>query len=257
MYSSKPMIFVVISVIVVALVYNSSSTSNVFVQGKPVAGGHIDCNLGEIYGTITCCWYEEVVRYGILTSKYVCQTCTEDGTNCGPIEDWRANKGGDDVTGPLEKEGVLQPLTPPRSVPPTVGENILQQDLEVLEQTPSQGLPPLKQGQGVLPQDGVLEQAPADQGAAELPPTITEETQPAIVEEEPSAPVCQGGLEFNEDLGFCVPEDCPEGQVLDEESGICVLEEPETAEEEPAQSDPEEEQPPEESDGSEDNSGDN
>jgi hypothetical protein len=56
------------------------------------------------------------------------------------------------------------------------------------------------------------------------------------------------GLEFNEDLGFCVPEDCPEGQVLDKESGICVLEEPETEEEEPAQSEPEEEHPSEESD---------
>ena len=48
---------------------------------------------------------------------------------------------------------------------------------------------------------------------------------------------------FNEDLGFCVPEDCPEGQVLDEESGICVLEEPEVVEEEPEQqSEPEEQE---------------
>jgi hypothetical protein len=254
MYSSKPVIFVVISVLVAALLYGSFSE---FAQGKPVAGGHIECDLGEIYGTITCCWYEEVVRYGIPTSKYVCQTCTEDGTNCGPIEDWRAIKGGDDVKGPLGKEGVLQPLTPPRSVPPTVGENILQQDLGVLEQTPSQGLPPLKQGQGVLPQDGVLEQAPADQGAAELPPPATEQTQPATVEEEQSVPVCQEGLEFNENLGFCVPTECPDGQVLDEQTGVCVLEEPEVAEEEPEQqSEPEEQdqqQPTEEEENSDDN----
>lgn len=59
---------------------------------------------------------------------------------------------------------------------------------------------------------------------------------------------------FNEDLGFCVPEYCPEGQVLDEESGICVLEELETAEE-PTQSEPEEEnQLSEESDSGEDSS---
>lgn len=38
-------------------------------------------------------------------------------------------------------------------------------------------------------------------------------------------PVCQEGLEFNEDLGFCVPTECPEGQELNEETGICVLEE--------------------------------
>jgi hypothetical protein len=216
----KSLIFVVISAILAALVYNPSSISNVFVQGKPVYGAYIDCDLGEIYGTITCCWEEQFPDY----QARVCQTCHEDGTNCGPIV-----------------KTSEEPPKPPRSVPPTAGENILQQDLGVLEQTPSQGLPPLKQGQGVLPQDGVLEQAPADQGAAELPPTTTEETQPATVEEEPSAPVCQGGLEFNENLGFCVPEDCPEGQVLDEESGICVLEEPEAAED-PAQSEPQEEQ---------------
>jgi hypothetical protein len=42
-------------------------------------------------------------------------------------------------------------------------------------------------------------------------------------------PVCQEGLEFDEDLGFCVPTECPEGQVLDEETGLCVLEEPDVA----------------------------
>ena len=81
----------------------------------------------------------------------------------------------------------------------------------------------------LLQQDGgVLQQPPADQGAAEQP--ATEGTQPATVEEGPVPP-------------------CLEGQVLDEESGLCVLEEPEAAEEPPA----EEEQPSEDS-GSEDNS---
>jgi hypothetical protein len=44
---------------------------------------------------------------------------------------------------------------------------------------------------------------------------------------------------------------CPEGQVHDEESGICVPEQPETPAEEPAESQPEEEQPTEESDSGE------
>ncbi|MGI0043494.1 MAG: hypothetical protein ACRD47_07265 [Nitrososphaeraceae archaeon] len=222
---SKPLIFVVISVLAIAYISFSE-----FAQGKPVAGGYIECDLGEIYGTITCCWYEEVVRYGIPTSKYVCQTCTEDGTNCGPIEDWRANKVGGDVTGPLGKEGVLQPLTPPLLAPPTAGERV----------------PP---GGGVIQQ-----QPPTDQGAAELP--ATEGTQPATVEEEPPVPVCQEGQEFNEDLGFCVPTECPEGQELNEETGICVLEEqPAAAAEEPEeQQQTEEEQPSEESGSEEDNS---
>ena len=107
----------------------------------------------------------------------------------------------------------------------------------------------LEQSEGAAPPfvPGFLErqqlQPPADQGATELPPpATTEETQPATVEEAPSAPVCLDGLEFNEDLGFCVPEDCPEGQVLDEESGICVLAEPEVTKEEPEQQSQSEEQ---------------
>jgi hypothetical protein len=132
----------------------------------------------------------------------------------------------------------------------------------VLEQPPGEGVaPPVTRGQGVLPQDGVLQQPPpADEGATELPPPATEETQPATVEEEQSVPVCQEGLEFNEDLGFCVPTECPEGQVLDEEAGLCVLEEPEVAQEEPEQSQPEQpeqQQPSEDGDGSEDTDGGN
>jgi hypothetical protein len=38
----------------------------------------------------------------------------------------------------------------------------------------------------------------------------------------------------------CVPEDCPEGQVLDEESGICVLEEMQSSEQPEEQSQAEE-----------------
>jgi hypothetical protein len=48
-------------------------------------------------------------------------------------------------------------------------------------------------------------------------------------------PVCQEGLEFNDDSGFCVPTDCPEGQEPNEETGICVLEEQPAAADEPEQ----------------------
>jgi hypothetical protein len=111
----------------------------------------------------------------------------------------------------------------------------------------------LEQGEGVSP--GFLEQQqqpPADQRAAELP--ATEGAQPATVEEKP-VPTCPEGQILNEESGLCVVEDCPEGQVLDEESNLCVLEEPEAAEE-PEQSESEEpkEQSSEEGDDSEDNS---
>jgi hypothetical protein len=76
-----------------------------------------------------------------------------------------------------------------------------------------------------LPQDGVLEE-----------PQTGETQTPTVEEEEPVPP-------------------CPEGQVLDEETGLCVLEEPETAveEEEPEQPEPEESEQQEQTDDSEDN----
>ena len=128
------------------------------------------------------------------------------------------------MTGPLGKEGVLQPLTPDPTAPgvleqqepptpPTFAPGVSPGALEQLEQgegfSPGflerQQQPPTDQGALTPPPlaPGFLqrqqEQPPADQGAAELP--ATEGTQPATVEEEP-VPVCQEGLEFNENLGF-------------------------------------------------------
>ncbi|MGH9954937.1 MAG: hypothetical protein ACREAS_01125 [Nitrososphaera sp.] len=80
-----------------------------------------------------------------------------------------------------------------------------------------------------MPQDGVLQQQqPADEEVARIVehPTEDETIQPT---QEP------------------LP--CPEGQVLDEDSGLCVLaEEPEV--QEPQESQPEEEQCSEEGEGS-------
>lgn len=92
-----------------------------------------------------------------------------------------------------------QPPTPPLTPrgAPTLGEIAPE-----VEQPPTPPQPtPRTQGQSVLPGEGVLQQPPVD-----------EETQPQDVEKEPL---------------------CLEGQVLDEETGLCVLEEPEVAEEEP------------------------
>jgi hypothetical protein len=234
---SKPLIFVVISVLVVALVHSSYSGFEAFAEPKDPKWDTAESCVyhGEVEGT-TCCWGETDILDPEGEAIIWCQTCkvvAGGHEECGPV--------GVDLdrssTGPLAplEDGVLeQPPTPPPTgpfVPPQGG---------VLQQPPVEegGSQPLTRGQeGVLPPAGVSKQPPAEQGTTE--PPATEGAQPAIVEEEP-APVCPEGLEFNEDLGFCVPEDCPEGQVLDEESGICVLEQPEAAEEEPEQAEPEE-----------------
>jgi hypothetical protein len=73
-----------------------------------------------------------------------------------------------------------------------------------------------------LPQDGILQQEPTDEGTGASrtvePPTENEATQP-LTEPVPT---------------------CPEGQVLDEETNLCVLEEQEATEEPTT----EEDQPP-------------
>ena len=84
-----------------------------------------------------------------------------------------------------------------------------------------------------------------------LPPT-TEETQPTTTEEKSVPQDCSVGQVIDEETGLCVPIECPEGRILDEESGLCVLEEPQAAEqsEEEPQGD---EQPEDENQGSENN----
>jgi hypothetical protein len=209
------------------------------------------CHNFPKYGEATCCWDDP---HG--GEEKLCQTC-EVNTDTGEFENCTSPESeGKPGT------GIIAP--PPSGVapPPPPG--------------PGQG------GQGNVLPEGVFEgpttpprQQKMTPEIAPLPPTCPpgqvldentnlcfrvpqeqeeQQQQSEVTEEEQPVPVCQEGLEFNEDLGFCVPEDCPEGQVLDEESGICVLEEPEAAEEEPAQSEPEEEQPSEESDSGEESS---
>jgi hypothetical protein len=210
------------------------------------------CDNNTAAGTARCCWTEQ----GLLT----CQTC-QVNTDTGEFENCTDPYGKR-----LPDSSIIAP--PPSGVAPP---------------------PPPGPGQGgpgnVLP-EGVFEgpttpprQQKMTPEIAPLPPTcppgqvLDEDTnlcfrvsqeqeeqqqQSEVTEEEQPVPVCQEGLEFNEDLGFCVPTECPEGQVLDDDSGLCVLEEPEAAEEQPEQSETEqpEQQSSEGGDGdrSEDNS---
>jgi hypothetical protein len=239
----KSVIFVVIPLLAVALIYGSFTSFIVF--AVPSSAPHREnCSIDKTKTLVqeTCCWKVRVPdgtgnpKLGGIYEEY-CQTCTVvNGVQECDEPELQFLVGRTPGLGVLPEEGVLeQPPTPPPSGPaaPLKG--------GILEQ--------LEQGQGI-PEIGFSEQQPppADQGAAELSPPATEETQPTTEEvEQPAVPVCQDGLEFNDDLGFCVPEDCPEGQVLDEETGLCVLKEPEAPQEEleEQQQQSEEEQPSE------------
>jgi hypothetical protein len=237
---SKPLIFVVISVLVIALAYSSISAFNVFAAQRGDAPSDADCEEDVFTDTTYCCWTETDPSDPEGIDLNYCQSCSTNG--CEPKRPDRRPEG------PTTGEGISPGVTGGLEQPPTFSPFNPAAPLQggVLEEQQPPTPPPSAPGAS----PGILEQQ--EQGSSpelgfserQQPPPATEQTQPATVDEEQSVPVCQEGLEFNEDLGFCVPEDCPEGQVLDEESGICVLEEPEVVEQE----EPEQQSEPEEQD---------
>lgn len=251
---SKPVIFAVISILVLALIYDSTFIPNV--SSKITRSGE-KCNpVGD--GRQFCCGTERDDKGTKSpiddTYKTYCEVCTDYGPDLRICDDYEGQQPPE-PSGPavLPDDGVLeQPPTPPPNGPAAP-----LQDGGVLEEpaTPLGPTPPT-QGQGVLPEGGVLEQPSTDEGTGSTTqrtieePSATEGTQPAVAEEDP-VPSCAEGQVFDEESGLCVLEDCPEDQVLDEETGLCVLEEQETDEE--PQSD-EEEQTSDQEDSSENNS---
>ena len=218
---SKPLIFVVMLFSAGSLVYTSYSGFEAFAEPKDPNWGE-NCTFDDIALNVTCCWTEPDLYNPGATVTW-CQTCDGDGTSCGPLSSKLTRPEGIPPGG-----GVLHPGDSSSTPPPTGPFGPLQGG--VLQQTPSEGkqLQPSTIGEGAL-----LEEPPADQGTTELPPA-TEGSQPATAEEkQPVVPVCQEGLEFNENLGFCVPTDCPQGQELNEETGICLLEEQPAAADQP------------------------
>ena len=176
---SKPAVFIAIVTLVVMLVYSTYS-SNVFVLGKPISGGHIECDIDNAFlETITCCWFEDFGDY----YAYVCQTCTEDGANCGPLvptdtRDRQETPPKQSIPPTIGDNVLQQEDAPPKqTIPPTIGDNVLQQE----DAPPKQTIPPTI-GDNVLQQeDGVLETQPADEGIGQEP-SANEINQSATVE---------------------------------------------------------------------------
>jgi hypothetical protein len=146
--STKPVIFAVVALLFLAvvLVYNNSSVVVFAVPREGPALDEQDCTYtGTDVVKSTCCWTEKergpYPKIGTTEVKY-CQTCYIDNdsgtTYCKPKEKQAAT--------PSSPSGPLAPFTP------------LQED-GVLQPPTGQGAaPPLIQGQGALPQQGITQQ---------------------------------------------------------------------------------------------------
>jgi hypothetical protein len=119
-------------------------------------------------------------------------------------------------------------VTPPETNTTQPG-GIFREDLEQLGAT---------QDNETTSEDGVTEEPPTPEENTIAVPPATEEAQPALVQEEPVPP-------------------CPEGQVLDEETNLCALEEPQGDEQSEEEPQTEEVEQSSEEEGSEENSNDN
>jgi hypothetical protein len=113
---SKPLVIVVISLLVIALIYSSFSRSDVFAKG--VTRGSLDCTSG-INGREVCC-QDETGSQGIVIRWCTVCDATSPPSNCSP----RFNSGTVPITPPKSNDGgspkddgVLPqpPLTPPKS----------------------------------------------------------------------------------------------------------------------------------------------
>ncbi len=176
---SKHLIVVILATFAVALISSLIITFAVPLD-KNWGGKDNTCTYSKVSALITCCWTEGKMTY--------CQ-------------DWEPFPDGEFNCSPKDTPFLEQPPTPPPSGPAAP-----LQDGGILQQPPSQGTaPPLTRDQGALPQDGILQREPKDEGTKATPWTIDpspedDATQPST---EPLPP-------------------CPED--LDEETGLCMLE---------------------------------
>ena len=150
---SKPLTFVVISVLVVALVYVSISALNVFAAPNK-APPNADCVLEDVPGVTdkvqTCCWTE--MTYGSSFAVKFCQHCNSDGTGCGLKTQIGLTSPPSGPVAPLQGGVLEQPPTPP----PTGPAAPLQEG--VLEQLQNDQPPLFGRNEAAVPPTGGIEQ---------------------------------------------------------------------------------------------------
>jgi hypothetical protein len=110
---SKPLVIVVISLLVIALIFSSYSRSDVFAKGK-VTTGSLDCSSGE-NGREMCC-QDETGSQGIVIRWCTICDATSPPSNCTP----RFNSGSIPITPPKSNDaqvpnggGPIQQTPPP------------------------------------------------------------------------------------------------------------------------------------------------
>jgi hypothetical protein len=111
---SKPLIFVVTSVLVIVLIYSSS-----FELVQSLSASTKSCT--QNFFTKECCWYESDPQKYPGRTVEVCQTCydVEGGgkyTKCDPVECKLGCRGT--IMQPGDKDGVLEepPIPPPLQI---------------------------------------------------------------------------------------------------------------------------------------------
>lgn len=209
------------------------------------------CNSSEhdLTTDTLCCWTGP-------NGDPICQLCSSDNDTGATLYcDPPRTKGRADSSTIAPPPSSVAPPPPPGPGSGGPG-NVLPEGIFEGPTTPPQQqkitpeiepLPPMcPPGQELDEDTNLCFRAPQEQ--------LEQQQQSEVTEEEQPVPVCQEGLEFNENLGFCVPTECPDGQELNEETGICVLEEQPVEQQEPEAADNEPEEPesnePEQSEGS-------
>jgi hypothetical protein len=231
---NKPLIFVVISVLVIALFYSSSSSFNVYAlpmdQGYAGSGtcGAATTDPRDGKEKKTCCWSETEFGQGHIRLRVnvnYCQTCTTVAPDCGP----------------KQRQGALEqtPASPPSGAPVTATPL---QDGGILQQTP----PPLFGRNTAAPLGGGVLGQPTTVTTPTLtppPPTGGEDTQSRTIGTSPTG----GCVTYNRvqcipcDLGLAGAACTPASEwppVLSTDEGIPQAQLPSEEEE------GEEEQPP-------------
>jgi hypothetical protein len=236
---SRPLIFVVMSLLVVALMYSSLSEFYVFAEppdpcfGTGCEGGYC---MDTFLGVVQCCWL------GPNGMTDICQECWTDDDGEFYYCDPPRTKGRSDTGVFAPPPSGVAPPPPTESCPENTARDV-NGNCTPLTQTPETPVP--KSGLGNLLPEGVFE-GPASleelpQGA---PPTAEDGS-----EQPPNQPLCPEGQVLDDETGVCVPIECPEGQVLDEETGLCFrIASPQDAaqEQEAAEDQPQEVEEPEE-----------